>query len=62
MIWRIVLCVGMIGCAKEKPCAFESVVVHAFPCKGNVCEVIVNDGAIVRVSKDFAHVGAKICD
>lgn len=58
------------GCVRspQPVCFSESIIVHVFlSCnknnkRNNSCEVIVDDGAIVRVEKANAKVGMKICD
>lgn len=58
---RLLLLMLAVGCSRHPKCFDEVTVVHTFRCAGSICEVIIQDGAIVQVPRTQASVGNKIC-
>lgn len=46
---------------KTATCFDATKVVHVFGCGPDFCEVVIDDGAIIRVPPDQAIVGSTVC-
>lgn len=51
----------LVGCQKTTACFDAATVMHVFGCNTAWCEVVIDDGAIVRVPQNQAILGAKVC-